>query len=465
MAEGPVDILVEVSPGEIRVALAGRADGRLVELHVERMGDASLVDGIYRGRVRKVERSLGGAFVDFGVGVDGFLRQGEKQADQLHEGQAVTVQVTRDGGGGKGPALTSRVTLHGRYLHWRPGSPGVAYSPRLGNGRRRAHVEALVPGLLRSGEGVAVRAAAALVGDTELAKEANRLREAWNALADRERNAEAPVELVEPPGLVHRVLRDGDAGEVIIDDRQVLRAAAALAEAVMPDRRLHLHSGQESLFEAHGVAAEVDGVCDRVLTLPGGGRLTFDSTEAMTVIDVDSGSADGRGPSEAAAQKINHAVLPELARQVRLRNLSGLIVVDFISMRRRGARTQLLKVARQAFRDDPQQVDVLDMTVAGLVELTRRRAAPPLHEVLMRRKPVGESPDAAACALLRAALRLKGPGVPAATAPGEVLALLAEGRFAPALAEVERRLGQRLEFHSGGDGDGWAVAMHPRPRV
>lgn len=460
MSDGGVTILAEISPGETRVALADR-EGRLVELHVERLGAQSLVDGIYRGRIKRIEQGLGGAFVDFGVGVDGFLRQ----AKGLHEGQAVTVQVTRDGGGGKGPALTDRVSLPGRYLHWRPGGKGVAYSPRLGNGRRRARLEALVPGLVDSGEGVAVRAAAALVSDDTLKAEVGRLRRAWRDLTEAARNAEVPSMLLPPPGLLQRVLRDGEPGEAIVDDRQVLRDAAALAERTMPDRRLHLHSGAEPLFEAHGVAAAVEGVCDRVVTLPGGARLTFYYAEAMTVVDVDSGGAAGRVSSETAAQKTNLAVLPELARQVRLRNLSGLIVVDFISMRRRGARTQLLQAARQAFRHDPQQVDVLDMTTAGLVELTRRRGTPPLHEFLMRRKPAGEAPDAVACAVLRAALRLKGPGVPVATAPAEVVALLAEGTYAPALEAVERRLGQALELHTDAPDEGWEVAMHPRPRV
>lgn len=457
MTADAIDILAEVSPGETRIALVDQR-GRLVELRIERIDRPSLVDGIYRGRVRRVEPGLDGAFVDFGAGVEGFLRRYKG----LHEGQAITVQVSRDSAGSKGPALSDRIALPGRYLVWTPSRPGIGYSARLGAGRDRARLESVMPAILQAGEGVSVRAAAACVDDAVIAMEAERLRAAWRDLEEAVPGAAVPGTLLAAPSLLVRTLRDGDEGDVVIDDRIALREVQALVDDRMPDRqgRVHLHSDTVPIFDAQDVADAIDGVCDRVVTLPGGARLTFDTTEALTAIDVDSG-AGGHGSSDGASLKTNLAVLPEVARQIRLRNISGLIVVDFISVKRKDARAQFLQAVRQAFRHDPLQVDVLDLTVAGLVELTRRRMAAPLHDQL--RRPVAAAPasEAVACAVLRAAQRLRGPGVPCATVAPEVAALLEDGPFAPALAAVNRRLGQTLRFdRSGGAGD-WELAMRP----
>ena len=149
-------VLIEVSPGETRAATLGQ-DGRLVEFQIDRIDGPCLIGGVYRGRVTRIE--AGAAFVATGANRDGFLRH----AKGLHEGQAVTVQVIRDAAGAKGPALTARVVLTGRYVAWTPGRAGIAFSPRLGGGRRRAELAALAPGLVTDGEGIRIRAAAARV--------------------------------------------------------------------------------------------------------------------------------------------------------------------------------------------------------------------------------------------------------------------------------------------------------------
>lgn len=457
MTADAVDIFAEVSPGETRIALTD-GKGRLVELRIERIDRPSMVDGVYRGRVRRVEPGLDGAFVDFGAGVEGFLRRHKG----LHEGQAITVQVSRDGSGSKGPALSDRIALPGRYLVWTPARPGIVYSKRLGGGRERARLETVMPAILQEGEGVAVRAAAANIDDAVIALEAERLRAAWRALSESAPVAAVPDVLVAPPSLLARTLRDVESGDTAIDDRLALREALTLVDDHMPDRqgRVHLHADTVPIFEAHGIADAIEGVCDRIVSLPGGARLTFDTAEALTAIDIDSG-AGGRGSSDGASLKTNLAVLPEVARQIRLRNISGLIVVDFISVKRKDARAQFLQAVRQAFRHDPLQVDVLDLTVAGLVELTRRRMSPPLDDLLRRRATATAAPEAVACAILRAAQRLKGPGVPCATASPEVAELLEDGPFAPALAAVNRRLGQPLRFDRSGSAGEWEIAMRP----
>lgn len=455
MNDDSMTMLAEVSPAETRVALVD-GKGRLVELWIERIGRLSLVDGIYRGRVRRVESSLGGAFVDFGAGTDGFLRKPKG----LHEGQTLMVQVNRDSGGGKGPSLTDRIALQGRYLHWTPSRHGVSFSSRLGSGRRRAQLESLVPGLLGEGEGIMVRTAAGDADDSAITGEVARLRQNWERIQQELSDSRAPGVLVPPPALLNRLLLNAPTGEVIIDDRSVLRDASALVEESVPDRqgRMRFHAGRESLFEAHGIADDVDGVCDRVLSLRGGARLTFDYAEALTAIDVDSG-AGGKLPSDKAALKTNLAVLPEVVRQIRLRNISGLVLVDFISLKGRVAKAQFLQAARQAFRRDPQQVDILDLTVAGLLEITRRRSVPPLHEQVLATTKANLAAETIACAVLRAAVKLQGPGKPVATVPSVVNALLARASYADALETVQRRLGQPLGFQVSDDADNWVVEM------
>ncbi len=455
MSTGQGAILVEVSPGETRVAIVD-GDGQLRELLIERIDRPEREGGIHLGRVTRVEPSLNGAFVTLGDGEDGFL----SRAKGLHEGQSVLVQVTREASGGKGPALTDRPSIVGRYLALTPSRSGITFSARLGNGRRRAELESL-SGRLQDvvGAGLAIRGAAADASDDEMVAEAERLRDEWTIIQEVANKEKAPAVVKAPPGLVARVLRDREGGQTIIDDPRAFRGAETLVRESMPDRRgnLHRHSEQAPLFEAYGIAEDVDGVCDRVIRLPGGARLTIDPVEALTAIDVDSG-AGGRRSSDDAILKTNLKVLPEIARQVRLRNLSGLIVVDFISMRKKATRAQFMQTARRAFREDPMQVDVMGMTSAGLLELTRRRGAPPLHDLLRGPPTAAIAPATAACALLRAVLRLTGPGQPVARANPAIIAAL-EGPLAAARGEIDRRMGQSVLLRPDTALPDWQVSM------
>ncbi len=448
-------ILIEVSPGEKRAAIVDD-DGRLVELLIERMDRPAMEGGIHLGRVTRVEASLNGAFVALAGGQDGFLRRSKG----VHEGQPVVVQVTREASGGKGPTLTDRPSIVGRYLALTPTRTDVTYSARLGSGRRRAQLEALTPRLQAdTGFGFAMRAAAVSAADEDMIAEAARLREDWSRVEEAAEKQKAPVALAPPPGLIARVLRDREGSQVVIDDPLAFRKAEALTGDRMPGWRglLQRHDGATPLFEAYGVAEDIDAVCDRIVTLPDGIRLTVDPLEALTAIDVDSG-AGGRRTSDDAILRVNRAALVEVARQVRVRNLSGLIVVDFLNMRRKGVRSEFLQAARRAFRGDPVQVDVMGLTAAGLLELTRRRIAPPLHDLLTIRANARPSAEASACAALRAVLRLTGPGRPAVIAAPAVIDAL-QGPLSAARAEVDRRMGQKVMLRAEGSRRDWDVAL------
>ncbi len=448
-------MLVEVSPGETRIALVD-PDGVLLEFFVERRNRPEREGGIHLGRVTRIEKSLNGAFVRLADGTDGFLRR----AKGLHEGQAVLVQVTRDASGGKGPTLTDKPSVVGRYLALTPSRSDITFSVGLGSGRRRAELEKLSDRLVAVAEsGLAIRGAAAFVDDEALVAEAARLRDDWAVIQERVKSDSAPSVLQTPSGSLARMLRDREGGEVVIDGPGVFRSIESLVRDRMPDRRgqVHRHDGQSPLFETHGIAGDVDEICERIVRLPNGARLTIDPVEALTAIDVDSG-AGGRRAAEDANLRTNLAVLPEVARQVRLRNLSGLIVVDFISMQRKAMRAQFMQSARRAFRADPMQVDVMGMTSAGLLELTRRRASPPLHDLLMTRTKAVPAAETSACALLRAVLRLTGPGRPVARAAPSIVAVL-QGTLSDARAEVDSRMGQSLVLHADTAISDWDVSM------
>ncbi len=455
---GKARFLVEVSPGETRIAKLD-AEGRLREMVVERLGRESLIGAICTGRVVRIERGLGGAFVDIGTAQSGFLAK----AEGLHEGASVIVQVTRDPFAEKGATLTRRISLAGRYLALVPKGKDVDWSRRLRGARARARLEPVIESLLRDGEGLAVRPPAANADRGCLERELERLRRLWQEIEARAASGSEPKIVLPPPGAIERLLRDRseDAG-IVIDDRRAFDLARRLAETAMPDLVgcLVFHERTEPLFEVSGVEDQIEQALERRVPLPGGGALTFDRTEALNVVDVDLGGAGGRRQPGDAVLAANLEAADEVARQIVLRNLSGLIVVDFVSMRHRGHRKRVVDAVRRALRDSASAVDVLGMTPAGLVEITRQRLGPELGDLMLEPIPPAARPhpEAEACAALRAALRTLGPGRPVLRARPEIVAAL-EGPLAPALAETARRLGQPLSLEPDPGHRGYEVVL------
>ncbi|MGE4217799.1 MAG: ribonuclease E/G, partial [Alphaproteobacteria bacterium] len=372
------DILIEVSPGETRVAIL-RGDGRrqaLYELLVDRMSRPSRVGEVVAGRVARVDAT--GAFIDLGGGESGLI----PRARGLNQGKRLAVQIVRDAAGGKGPGLTQSPVLSGRYLSIQPGRAGVTLSRRLG-GQRREALEAWVAAHAEPEDGLTLRPASAVVEEAVLTAELVRLRAAWEAIRTEGASVKPGAVLLPAPGLAERVLRDRAEAEgavgILCDDRRVVSALAATISETMPDLSgaLTLHADATPLFEAHGVEEQVEAAAAHRAALPGGGTLVFDETEALTAIDVNMGEADrggvGRGQSRTDAQifALNRTAAEEAARHIVLRNLTGLIVIDFISMRNKAHRRDLVEAMRRHLRPDTTgsavPVDVLGMTAAGLV--------------------------------------------------------------------------------------------------
>ncbi len=440
------DVLIEVSPGETRAASVDH-DGRLIGLQIERMGEESLVGAVCHGRVTRIEKATQTAFVEIGLAQPGLINR----AQGLHEGQMLTVQVARDGWGDKGPAVTTHVALTGRYLVLRPMESDVRW-PRGMSARVRREQEAAVAAVVREDEGITLRSNIALAADGALAAEAERLRALWQEIGKRAKEAGKAAVLLPAPGLAERMLRDeAPAGGIVVDDRRLVAELAALARRIAPDLagRVALHDGRKALFEETGVDEQIAEALSRRVELPRGASLVFDELEALTAVDVNMGGAGVGRASDDAILTVNRMAAGEIARQVMLRNIAGLIVIDFISMRNKANRRHLVEAVRGVFSRDRVVVDVLGMTPAGLVEVTRQRRGRSLAGQMCMpvRREIELQPEALACAALRAALRTLGGGRPVLRCRPAVAAAL-KGALADALAETERRLGQTLEVRA-----------------
>jgi len=451
------DILIECSPGETRAAILNE-DGALLELLIDRLGEQSLVGTICRARVTRLEKGTQGAFVNIGMPDPAFL----PRAKSLTEGQNLVVQVTRDGWGEKGPAVGRSPSLSGRYLVYRPGETTVRW-PRSIPNRVKTELEPVVRSAVRDGEGFTVRRNATFASPEDLAAEAESLRTRWREI---EATGDGPAVVQSAPGLIDRVLRDyAPRGDIILDDRRQVADAAAKVAVVAPDLadRIAFHDDTAPMFEALGVEEQIDEALSRTVTLPRGGTAVIDEVEALTAIDVNMGTAGGGRRGEDAVLSVNRTAAEIVARQIMLRNIAGLIVIDFVTMRSKANNRKLVEAVRRAFARDRVTVDVLGMTPAGLVEVTRQRRGIALSGMMLeaRRREAPLRPGAQACAALRAVLRQLGAGRPVLRcAPGVAAAL--EGPLKTGLEETVRRLGQPLDVRADPACEGFEVLLEGR---
>lgn len=378
------ELLIEAAAAEARIAVL--EDDAVVDLIVEREAGESLVGNIYYGRVQRVVAGIAAAFVEIGLARAGFLplRGGET----LAEGEAVRVQVTRDAFGDKGAQLTLYPTLPGRLLVYAPRGGRRAVSRQIEDEDERDRLLAIVDGLVVEDEGFIVRTVAEGADEESIASEAERLREAWDGIIAVQAGAEVPAILYRDLDLLQKTLRDhaqdsvsairfDDAGSLADARDFCLRFAPGLVD------RLALHRGAATLFEARGVEEAVETALQPRVPLPSGGSIVVETTEALTVIDVNSGRyVDGADPAESA-WRTNIEAADEIARQVRLRNIGGVVVIDFIDMEEDDDWQKVLDRLEEGFATDRVHCRLVGQTAAGLVELIRRRRRPPLAEILL----------------------------------------------------------------------------------
>ncbi|MBP2296382.1 ribonuclease E/G [Azospirillum rugosum] len=400
-----LEILVDRDGPLTRAAVL--TDGRLTDLYIDHAERPSLLGHVFLGKVERIATGLDGAFVDLGNGVSGLLSGGDVRGPKgrprgrddrigtlLRTGQSVLVQVKADAVGAKGPSLTMDVTLPGRFLVHAPLGRDVAVSKRLGSGPERAELARRIQGLA-SGSGWIVRAGAAAADDGLLAAESDALHLAWRTLSAAAERGPAPALLLPGPDAPRRALIEhGAAGveRVIVDDAALARDLAVWCADRAPDLedRIAPHDprplaaatiaaagGAKRLFDLRDLDAEIAGLLGIRVPLDGGGSLVIERTEAMTVVDVNAGERGN--PLD-----VNLEAADEIARQLRLRNVGGIVVVDFVNMRNRGDAERLLNALSRAVEDDPAQTQVYGLSKLGLVEMTRARRGTALADLLAR---------------------------------------------------------------------------------
>ncbi|HJS75765.1 MAG TPA: ribonuclease G [Burkholderiales bacterium] len=388
------EILINVTPQETRVAIT--AAGVVQELLIERAASRGLVGNIYVGRVARVLPGMQSAFVEIGLERAAFLhvadiwdRRDRPIEKILSEGEPVLVQVVKDPIGSKGARLSTQLSIAGRLLVYLPHDPHIGISQRIedegGRAALRERLKELVPADEKGG--FIVRTLAEAAGEEELRADLAYLRELWKAVAERSLGAEPPKLIYQDLSLAQRVLRDmvtAATARVVVDSRENFQKLTAFAERYMPQVRARLdhYTGERPLFDLHNVEPEIERALSRRVELKSGGYLIIDQTEAMTTIDVNTGGFVGSRNFDDTVFKTNLEAAQAIARQLRLRNLGGIIIIDFIDMESVEHRNAVLDELRRALARDRTRITLNGFTALGLVEMTRKRTRESLAHVL-----------------------------------------------------------------------------------
>ncbi|HSE96262.1 MAG TPA: Rne/Rng family ribonuclease, partial [Methylomirabilota bacterium] len=310
--------------------------------------------------------------------------------DVLRKGQEVLVQVSKESLGTKGARITSFISLPGRYLVYMPQVNHVGVSRRIRDGAERDRLRRLIKGLRpAAGGGFIVRTAGEGKGDEEFGADVEFLGRLWQQIQARFGQAPARSALHEEGDLVFRVVRDlftADVEEIVIDAEEDYRRGVEYAESLVPAlaHRIRLYQGREPVFEARGIEREMEKALRRKVWLKSGGYLVVDQTEALVSIDVNTGKYVGKRDLEETILKINLEAVTEVVRQIRLRDLGGIIIIDFIDMERDEHRQQVSRALHRALGEDKSRTKVLEISELGLVEMTRKRVRQGLQSLLMQ---------------------------------------------------------------------------------
>lgn len=391
---GPRKMLVTAGDDRSQIAvLEGR---ELIEHYVAKREDLSIVGNIYIGRVENVLPGMEAAFLDIGESRNAVLYVGEVSYEEdldgppprietlLKSGQAVVAQVTKDPMGSKGARLTTEVSLAGRYLVLVPNTDSLGISRRLADAERR-RLRDIATRIRPEGHGMIVRTAAIGASEEDLERDVARLTRIWNEVSERIDGSKPPKLIYSEPPLAIRVVRDlftADVEQVIVDSEESYNQIRDYLEEVAPDfeERVELYSDPMPLFERYHVLEQVRKGVDRKVWLASGGHIVIDRTEAMTVVDVNTGRFVGRSTLEDTVLHANLEAAEEIAKQLRLRDIGGIIVIDFIDMGYERNRDELLRTFERALLRDKTRTQVYGVSELGLVQMTRKKVSEGLLE-------------------------------------------------------------------------------------
>ena len=404
------EILVNVTPRETRVAVI--ENGMLQELHIERGWRRGVVGNIYKGKVQRVMPGMQAAFVEVGLDRAAFLHandivrsspgavvEGEDAPlptppaapimDLLRDGQDIVVQVVKDPIGSKGARLTTQISIPSRYLVLLPQSKVIGVSARIEDEAERHRLKQVVTELagLHGGHGYIIRTNAEGQPAEALAEDIAYLSRVWNVVERRGRESPSCSILYEDLSLPLRAVRDlirKDVEKVKVDSKETHERLQAFVAKYMPvlAERIELYSGERPIFDLYGVEDEIARALDKQVPLKSGGYLVIDQTEAMTTVDVNTGSFLGQRNLEETVYRTNLEAAQAVARQLRLRNLGGIIIIDFIDMTDAEHKRQVLRQLEKSLARDHAKTTVYDFSPLGLVEMTRKRTTESLEHQL-----------------------------------------------------------------------------------
>ena len=394
-------------PEEARVAIVH--DGRLMELNIEITGKEQTKGNIYKGVVLRVEPGLQAAFVDIGRAKPGFLQMGELHPDfwqwrddvlddqhkrhpriqeVLRRGQELLVQVEKDERDNKGSALTTYLSMPGRYMVIMPGSDSTGISRKVEQEGARKKLKEIVAGMsIPEGIGYIIRTEAVGRSPEELQKDLDSLVAMYNGIKQSATEINGAGEVYRDSGLIIRFIRDyfsDDIDEVLVDSKDAYSEAKVFFRENMPkcEKLVRLHKEKRPIFSRFQLEEQIDQIYEKRVALPSGGSLIIEPTEALVSIDVNSGKSSGERGVEDTAFKTNMEAAEEVARQLRLRDLGGLIVIDFIDMRERKHNNEVEKVLKQALKMDKARVNLGRISEFGILEMSRQRIAKTLNDAI-----------------------------------------------------------------------------------
>src|SRR3954452_9799590 len=404
------EMLINVSQGEeCRIALL--EDGKLEELYMERTSSTSHVGNIYKGRVTNVEPSIQAAFVDFGLGRNGFLhisdlmpkyfgRKGEdiqesvgrKMARRdrppiqrcLRRGDEITVQIIKEGIGTKGPTLSTYLSIPGRILVMMPGMGKFGVSRKIEDEEERRRLRTILDSITPLKDvGFIIRTAGIGKTKTDIQRDLTYLTRLWQNIEKKMKSGPGPMELYTEGDLVTRTVRDvfsNDIDRIVIDNKDVAKRVKEVIKLSNPrtKNKVELYEDPIPLFHKYGMEREIELMYTRHVPLPSGGSLVIDSTEAIVAIDVNSGKFRDHSDAEMTAFKTDMEAADEIPRQLKLRDLGGVIICDFIDLRYERHRRELEKRLHDNLRNDRAKTKVLRMSQFGIIEMTRQRMRPSL---------------------------------------------------------------------------------------
>jgi len=420
-----IEMFINANPFETRVAIT--EDGSLAELYVERPEERKVTGNVYKGRVARVLPGMQSAFINVGLARTAFLHvsdiqetledvddqaedkapgRGQKKGgggrfrtlriqDLLKDGQDVVVQVTKEPMGSKGARVSSYISLAGRYLVFMPSYDRVAVSRRISSDRERRRLKKIVQSMRPEGYGFIIRTVCEGASEQDLKSDMNYLVRLWKSIEEKKVSAATPSLLHEELNLTLRMVRDKFSSEVkrlVLDREDEFGKVRDFTREVMPalEKKLELYSGEEGIFERYGIEIEIDRALENKVWLRSGGFLVIDQMEALTAIDVNTGKYVGKKNSEHTIVKTNLEAVDVVVKNLRLRNIGGIIVIDFIDMLKASDRDKVFNALKEALRADRAKTNILRISDLGIVEMTRKRLRNNLIQSLCKSCPTCE---------------------------------------------------------------------------